>query len=592
MNDGQTYVLKTAADGLYIAPDLTLTNSNDVLGALVFRVTVTAPVPPDTASSSFGLSTIVGNQDIQLIGSAATLGPVKGDFFNFAALTTTETAMHLFKSNLSLNVNTTKTRVVAGPNTDFAAIWMFESVSGQNPPPTPLPPTGDGILYSALNNPDTTANLTLFNGATDWRLDGTASVWSTSAAPLTFQFEAISALNNGSPVEFGDTVLLRAGGAAVYWKSVATGGLTFDFDLSATGGRPDQKYHWTIGGGGTGALTKSSTFTLLHSPADSLGVSGQVGANVVHGAPVTLAFAASGTPPTPPPTAQKFAILVGGQSNAAAWNNLTGQTPDFQFGVDNVIIPGVKMINAFGFPVDAVCPVPTGDAAPISPSAVSFSYHFCKFLKPLMRPQDELWIVNMAVGNTSVAAQANGSWNPASFAFPNHYTSAKNKYVNAVNQHGLIPAAFLWHQGESDCSNEYDATADNGVNANYAQELYGNGTSVFQSVRRDVPNATNMPILVGPLFDNIYKFNGVNAAIKSTHVNVGNVAAGGIANAAFVSDMVTQVTGPLVEAAHSDPGLPNPISGKPLHINAAGHRKMGALYAQKFLTLTHPISLG
>jgi hypothetical protein len=274
-----------------------------------------------------------------------------------------------------------------------------------------------------------------------------------------------------------------------------------------------------------------------------------------------LTFQFVNSAPEPPPT--NYGIFVGGQSNAVGWN--TGPISPSLDAFDNRIFE----VSLSGNANVATLPIESGqDLSSFSfvASRVGFDFAFCKQTLQLLRPQDKLYIVNRAVAGASVS-----SWQNVN---NDYLTIALASYANAISTYSLTPAAFLWHQGESDCVNQFGGMS---VNPIYQTEL----TNTFTAIRA----VMSCPIFSGQLWENLYTHNSANNAIRSVHNNVENL---GVSNVHLV-DMSSINSNP----AYSETavGFANPDS-TPLHYNAAGQRLIGGLYQAKFAsvnTITHSL---
>lgn len=116
---------------------------------------------------------------------------------------------------------------------------------------------------------------------------------------------------------------------------------------------------------------------------------------------------------------------------------------------------------------------------------------FCKGLLPLLKPEDTLTIVKVAVGSTGIGINPVNnplfSWHPQyTGTGTNLYQEFMRVYRDTVDNLGLTPAFLLWHQGEQDVFDK---------NSNYNADLL----LLFQTIRQASGTSQPLPIVIGTM---------------------------------------------------------------------------------------------
>lgn len=197
-----------------------------------------------------------------------------------------------------------------------------------------------------------------------------------------------------------------------------------------------------------------------------------------------------------------------------------------------------------------------------------FAVSFCKMLLPLLKPDDQLTIINTAMGGTSVSRFGNEfvGWHPdGPYSVSNLFENSVASVVQASNQ-GVVPAVLLWHQGEQD---------QLVPNPNYASEL----AYIFAQYRIRL-NSPTLPVIVGTMGGEFA--TGTIANIHSGFPTLDGIT---ISNAALADFSAFSQKTASTGVSDSEVTILTDFT----HFSRNGARLMGPGYAREFLKLTSVI---
>jgi hypothetical protein len=300
----------------------------------------------------------------------------------------------------------------------------------------------------------------------------------------------------------------------------------------------------------------------------------------------------------PPPAAAngtrvgvRYALLVAGQSNAIGTNfegieaagddHVEPITADHPYSRLVMISAGTPAahVEYVDSPDGRAPPIgqpmrgrnPASHRGPVAGSGVHWAFHCARHLLRDMHDDDEVWLINAGWGGSTLRRLDRpgfGSWQPDFVGRPlnttsgvgggdSHFAQAVQLFNRAVIDYALVPAALLWHQGESDCNAPF--TQGGGYNPDYAAQLLGDAHSVLRRVRTDVVAAHQLPIACGTLLAAVYAADPWNAHIRAAHFQVGasdgTGLLGGRATTVDLRDLTTADQVHLTAAATRTAGL-------------------------------------